>query len=353
MHKDVLKMRLNKFFNLLIFSFLLVSCSEEIPDYRRMWQEAHHLDDSVMTARYGEQRDDMDNIFGAVLEAVEGNWDKVDDLTRGSRTSELYAYYHNLAMAMKGCLADSLMYYYQPFERGLFLPVGEKSGQLRIAASSEVWFRLGEMTMAEHSAMLAQIFSPHHFGVPYLKRLAEINMVNGQEEAARKYLRLLSKEPGCGDWVYDRIPGQESKAVRENISVLRALAPDRDIVHSPSDYRGILKNLLASNPDNGLARQYLLCLDIIIKDLGHFIEDYDPSRDRSRLYDEAVLIFLAQRGALTPQNVSHFGIPQETLQEFSDYNDMVNFNQGAMEPMQKKYGKTYWFFYQYAKRNIK
>ena len=92
---------------------------------------------------------------------------------------------------------------------------------------------------------------------------------------------------------------------------------------------------------------------IIIKDLGHFIEDYDPSRDRSRLYDEAVLIFLAQRGALTPQNVSHFGIPQETLQEFSDYNDMVNFNRGAMEPMQKKYGKTYWFFYQYAKRNIK
>ena len=346
-------MRLNKFFNLLIFSFLLVSCSEEIPDYRRMWQEAHHLDDSVMTARYGEQREDMDNIFGAVLEAVEGNWDKVDDLTRGSRTSELYAYYHNLAMAMKGCLADSLMYYYQPFERGLFLPVGEKSGQLRIAASSEVWFRLGEMTMAEHSAMLAQIFSPHHFGVPYLKRLAEINMVNGQEEAARKYLRLLSKEPGCGDWVYDRIPGQESEVVRENISALRALAPDRDIVHSPSDYRGILKNLLASNPDNGLARQYLLCLDIITKDLVHFIEDYDPSRDRSRLYDEAVLIFLAQSGALTPQNVSHFGIPQETLQEFSDYNDMVNFNRGAMEPMQKKYGKTYWFFYQYAKRNIK
>lgn len=353
MHKDVPKMRLNKFFNLLIFSLLLASCSEEAPDYRRMWQEAHHLDDSVMTARYGEPREDMNNIFGAVLEAVEGNWDKVDALTRGSRTSELYAYYHNLAMAMKGCLADSLMYYYQPFERGLFLPVGEKSGQMRIAASSEVWFRLGEMTMAEHSAMLAQIFSPHHFGVPYLKRLAEINMVNGQDEAARKYLHLLSGEPGCGDWVSDRIPGQESKAVKESISALRALVPDRDIVHSPSDYRGMLKNLLASNPGNGLARQYLLCLDIITKDLVHFIEDYDPSRDRSRLYDEAVLIFLAQRGALTPQNVSHFGIPQETLQEFSDYNDMVNFNRGAMEPMQKKYGNTYWFFYQYAKRNIK
>ena len=346
-------MRLNHFFNLLLSLFLLASCAEDAPDYRRIWQDAHHLDDVRMTEMYGDPREDSNNIFGAVMEAVDGNWDKVGQLTEGSRPSDLYAYYHNLAMAMKGRLADSLMYYYQPFERGLFLPVDENSGQLRIAASSEVWYRLGEMTMAEHSAMLAQIFSPNHFGVPYLKRLAQINLVNGQEEAARKYLRLLSEENGCEEWVSDRIPGQESRAVKEELATLRSFAHKSDAVHGPSDYRGVLKSLLASNPDNVLARQYLLCLDIIIKDLEHFIEDYDPSRDRSRLYDEAVLIYLAQRSAITPQNVAHFGIPQNVLQEFSDYNNMVTFNQGAMEPMQKKYGKTYWFFYQYAKRNIK
>ena len=346
-------MRLRNIFILLILSFLAASCSEEVPAHRQIWQEAHHLDDSTMVKMYGEPRMDMDNIFGAILEAVDGNWDKVDILTKGSRTSDLYAYYHNLAMAMKGCLPDSLMYYYQPFERGLFLPVNETAGQLRIAASSEVWFRLGEMTMAEHSAMLGQIFSAHHFGVPYLKRLAEINLVNGQDEAALKYLRLLSKEPGCEKWVAERIPGKESKAVKEQLSFIRTLTPKSDMVHSPSDYRGILKNLLSSNPDNELARQYLLCLDILLKNLDHFIEDYDPTRDDSRLYDEAVLIFLAQRGAMTPENISHFDIPYAVLQEFSDYNNMVNMHRGAMEPMQDKYGKTYWFFYQYAKRNIK
>lgn len=346
-------MRLNRIFNLLLILLLSASCSRNEPDYRLMWQHAHHIDDARMMSLYGEPRDDMNSIFGAILEAVEGNWDKVADLTAGSRTSDLFAYYHNLAMAMEGHLADSLMYYYQPFERGLFLPVGETSGQLRIAASSEVWFRLGEMTMAEHSAMLGQIFSPNHFGVPYLKRLAEINMVNGQEEAARKYLRLLSMEEGCGDWVSDRLPGQESEAVKDCVAGLRRLAPKTDMVHNPSDYRGILKNLLVSNPDNALARQYLLCLDIVIKDLEHFIEDYDPSRDRSRLYDEAVLIFLAQRNSLTSRNIAHFGIPDEVLREFTDYNNMVTFNGGAMEPMQKKYGKTYWFYYQYAKRNVK
>lgn len=346
-------MRFTGIFHLTIISILLISCAEDVPDYRQLWQRAHHLDDAAMTRMYGESREDMNAVFGSILEAVDGNWDKVAQLTAGSRPSELYAYYHNLAMAMQGCLADSLMYYYQPFERGLFLPVGETSGQLRIAASSEVWFRLGEMTMAEHSAMLAQIFSPNHFGVPYLKRLAQINLVNGQEEAARKYLRLLSKEDGCREWVSDRIPGSQSNEVKREIASLRALVPKSDMVHMPSDYRGMLKHLLASNPDNELARQYLLCLDILLKNLDHFIEDYDPSRDRSRLYDEAVLIYLAQRGAITAQNVEHFNLSAEVLQDFSDYNNMLMSNQGAMEPMQKKYGKTYWFFYQYAKRNIK
>jgi hypothetical protein len=90
-----------------------------------------------------------------------------------------------------------------------------------------------------------------------------------------------------------------------------------------------------------------------LKDLEHFIEDYDPARDDSRLYDEAVLIFLAQRGAMTPENITHFDIPYDVIQDFSDYNNMVSVHRGAMEPMQDKYGKTYWFFYQYAKRNIK
>lgn len=346
-------MRFNKIFHLFIIYVLLVSCSEDVPDYRQVWQKCHHLDDVRMLEIYGEPSDDKDKVLGLILEAVDGNWDEVERLSAGSRPSDLYAYYHNLAMAMKGCLADSLMYYYQPFERGLFLPVDEKSGQLRIAASSEVWFRMGEMTMAEHSAMLAQIFSPDHFGVPYLKRLAEINLVNGQYEAARKYLRLLSMEEGCGKWVSDRIPGQESGEVKEQISSLRALAHKSDMVHRPSDYRGILKSLLASNPDNELARQYLLCLDIITKNLEHFIEDYDPSRDRSRLYDEAVLIFLAQRSAITSSNIEHFGLSQDVLQEFADYNNMSMSSQGAMEPMQEAYGKTYWFFYQYAKRKNK
>ena len=187
-----------------------MSCSDSNTSYYRIWQEGHHLSDSLMLDFYGEETPNIDNAIGLLLEAMDGNWEKVEEMTRGSHRSEISSYYHNLAMAMKGCLADSLMYYYQPFERGLFMPIGNESTQFKIAARSEAWYRLGEMTMAEHAAMLAQAFSPKHYGVPYLKRLVEVNLVNGQEEAAMKYLRLLSKEPGCEKWVADRIPGQQS-----------------------------------------------------------------------------------------------------------------------------------------------
>ena len=338
---------------LVIFIYSLISCSDNKTSYYKMWQEGHHLSDSLMVDFYGEENYSNENVFGVILEAIDGNWDKVEEITSGSRKSDIAAYYHNLAMAMKGCLADSLMYYYQPFERGLFLPIGDESTQLKIAARSESWYRLGEMTMAEHAAMLAQSFSPSHYGVPYLKRLAEVNLVTGQEEAAKKYLRLLAEEPGCEKWVADRIPGQQSEEVKEHLKKMRSLVPTYDFVHGQSQYRDILKNLLLSNPDNKLAREYLLCFDLLIKDLKSFIQDYDPSRDRSRLYDEAVLIYLAMHNEITSQNLAHFRISKEVFQDFNDYDNLYVLSKGAMAPLQKQYGNTYWFFYQYAKRNTK
>lgn len=342
---------IKRFSPFILILLSLVSCSESKTSYYRQWQEGHHLSDSSMVAYYGEEKPGIEYVLGLITEAIDGNWEKVEEMTRGSRQLDFAAYYHNLAMAMKGCLADSLMYYYQPFERGLFMPIGDESTQLKIAARSESWYRLGEMTMAEHASMLAQAFSLNHYGVPYLKRLAEVNLVNGQEEAAMKYLRLLSKEPGCEKWVADRIPGQQSKKVREHLKHMRSLVPTYDVVHSQSQYRVILKNLLRSNPENQLARQYLLCYDLLVKDVDSFMQDYDPSIDRSRLYDEAVLLYFAQRSEITQQNLARFRISNEVLQDFYSYNQLSVLSKGAMAPVQKKYGNTYWFFYQYAKKN--
>ena len=55
---------------------------------------------------------------------------------------------------------DCLLYTsdgYQPASQGLFLPVAPHSTYLTIYAANEVWFALGDMTMAEHALSLIHI----------------------------------------------------------------------------------------------------------------------------------------------------------------------------------------------------
>ena len=123
-----------------------------------------------------------------------GRWEKVRKLLAEEEYRSPFAtYYYNLLNAQQRQLPDNLMDYYQPAAQGLFLPVAPSSTYLTIYAANEVWFALGDMTMAEHAAILGMIFSSQHTGARAVKRLAEINLINGDEAAAMKYLRLLQK----------------------------------------------------------------------------------------------------------------------------------------------------------------
>ena len=46
----------------------------------------------------------------------------------------------------------------------LILPVNPSASFLSILFANELWFTLGDMTMAEHCAMLSMIFSPRNSG---------------------------------------------------------------------------------------------------------------------------------------------------------------------------------------------
>ena len=133
--------------------------------------------------------------MGMAVEASLENWDKVSALAAEDLHTGIGTYYYNLSNAVHGTLADRLLDYYQPFERGLFLPVGEHSTPFQIACAGDVWFVLGDMSMAERDAMLGMLFSPAHTGSRYLKRLAEANLVKGDFEAASKFLKAVRNFP--------------------------------------------------------------------------------------------------------------------------------------------------------------
>lgn len=282
---------------------------------------------------FGKPGSDNEWAMAAVLAADQGNWLKLKELTATDRHSVFCTYYHNLANAKLGSLSDGLLDYYQPFERGLFLPVQEGQTPFIIGCASEVWWQLGAMTQAEHATILGMTFSPNHKGERYMRRLAEISLVNGDEAAAAKYIAAL-RRPLDEAWK-EKIP----------------LKPASDTLVLASDYRAVLLNLLEGNPTNTMAYEYLLCYDLLTKDIPHFMEDYDPEGPHSKVYDEVALTGLAMKGMLSEDIASRYGIDSGTVQEFFDYSELYQRCGGRMDDLQDRFGKTYWFFYHFARRN--
>ena len=291
--------------------------------------------------------------MGLAVEATNEHWTKVSELTAVDRKTELGTYYYNLSNAVQGKLADRLMDYYQPFERGLFLPVGEKSSPFTIACAGDVWFELGYMPLAERDAMLGMLFSPAHTGSRYLRRMAETNLVTGDYEAAAKYLRILLNDPRNRKWAEERFPDQWSPSYQLRIAEKRNLLPRFDLVHGMDQTQIILRVLLGSNHTNKMALDYLLCYDLLTKDLDAFVGDYEPSLTASQLYEEAMLIFLAAKGGMVAENFAHYHISEATFQRFNRFVTIYKRDNGSAQNLTPEFGKSYWYYFYFAARNEK
>ena len=305
---------------------------------------------SVNSPNFSQERMlavDSEHYFGR-LDVMGRLLDKYED-----RHDRFNAYYRNLWLAEQFRLSDDMMHYYQPFELGLYLPVDEKVSYPIVYASGELWFLLGDMTNAEHSTMLGMIFSPEGKGVRPLKRLAEINLINGDEEAALKYLRILEKTLFYRRWARMRMPGKETSDVRRWLTMKRSLLPTRDVVRAPLDLRRSLEILLESNPDNVFASQYLLSFDLMHKDIELFSFDYNRfcrHQKLGRVWAEALLIWMSANGT-SETDMMRLNIPPQTVDEFREYNSLFSMGGNSLSRLQRKFGKTYWFFFHFASMN--
>lgn len=280
-----------------------------------------------------------------------GRWEAVRKfLDKDEAPSSFTSYYYNLLNARQHRLPDGLMDYYQPAAEGLFLPVGPSSTYLSIYAANEVWFTLGDMTMAEHASILGMIFSPQHKGTRAVKRLAEINLINGDEAAAMKYLRLLQKTVCHRSWARQRIPATQTPEVKQWLTLKRRQLPVADTLRFSADVALSLRHLLRGNPSNEQALHYLLCFDLLNKDIKGFADDYRAFASEempSRLYAEGLLVYLAGTGA-SAEEVSRWHIAREVLNDFGEYTRLYEAGEGNGTTLQQKYGHTYWFYFHFA-----
>ena len=289
------------------------------PDYGKLWNVP---------------KLDYERMIGLDVECVRENWDKVLELSKVDLYMEEASYCYNLALAMKGTLGDKMLDHSQNHHVTLLFPVTSERAVFSNTLAGEAWFQVGDMTVAEQSAITSLQASPKHTGTRFLVRLARVNLAMGEEAAARKYLDILSRTLFYGKWARSMMPGHQDEAVRAQLAKAHARLIQRDFVHNSGHPRTVLHALLEADPGNLPARQYLLCFDLMGYNLDGFMEDYEQGRLKGHLYSEAILIWLSQHDRLNPEEVARYGV------DVSEVDRMGRFGRNP-----NAFKNTYWYYY--------
>jgi len=299
------------------------------------------------TRAWGKPNLALEHQFALDVEASFGNWRRVELLAQeGKGDYNVEIYYRNLAWAQRGVLADSLLAHTQNGTEGLLIPVNDQGNYFLFAAAGEAWWALDDLTMAEHATLLGLIFSPRHTGSRCLRRLAEINLKNGDTAAAEKYLRLLRQSPVHHQWA--KRQGINAKTDATHIGNEPTPSGNADTLRLQGENQLCLRGLLDANPNNLLARQYLLCYDLMALDLIGFAADVEhygcPTGIRA--YEEAMLVIMTNRPELRESWQPM--VREATYRDFLVFNEAIEQSGGRLAPLASRFGHSYWYYLQCA-----
>lgn len=253
---------------------------------------------------------------------------------------DISAFYYYLSSAMQDSLPECLLRY--PVRSlGTLTTISDKSPLAIINMMNDLYYELGDMTYAERAAMMRNVFSPRNRNVRMIRRLAEVNLVSGDTSAALKYLRILDRTHAYSDWARSHAPGAMAPDAEADIMKRRALSNAKDNIRLGDNARNIILELLESNPDNTVALDYLLCTDLLLKDMDTFKMDYDTycmekGAPRYRdLYQQALMIYLAGTEA-SEEEWDRYIVAGPQIQAFRTYSARRG------DPAFKD---TYWYYF--------
>ena len=278
----------------------------------------------------------LEKDFAVDCEYYFGNHDKVIRMVEGSeKWTDQMLFFYNLAQAQRGELPDHLLKFTQNY-LGTFEKIGPETPMLTIRNMNELYWALGDMTFTERAAMMTNVFSYNNRNVRMMRRLAECNIVSGDSLAAEKYLRILDKTLVYGKWAENM--RQHGKQIYQK---KMQMVNQHDTITITDNAHFLMMQLLDANADNTIALDYILCSNLLLKDITNFKRDYDrycidTGKPRLKpLYQEALCIWLA--GTNAPQEEWEKYIKKaDVFQRFQQYNEQRGSTQ---------FKGSYWYYF--------
>lgn len=209
-------------------------------------------------------------------------WDKIiEKAEKKPATTPLSVSCVNLALSQKGMLADRLFEFYQNGGEGLF-PTFTRD-MISPVSTAEIFFRLGMVNDAERYMFEAQEAIPNHRKSARLtRRIIECEIINGNYQVAAKLLRRLQKTLFYSNWANQMMAllGNEKAINRHPIygKLRKYREKKQDFLFSDREMDQMLGLLFLNDNHNRMAYEYLMCYELLQRDLEKFVQYYPLGR---------------------------------------------------------------------------
>ena len=209
-------------------------------------------------------------------------WDKIiEKAEKKPTTTPLSVSCVNLALSQKGMLADRLFEFYQNGGEGLF-PTFTRD-MISPVSTAEIFFRLGMVNDAERYMFEAQEAIPNYRKSARLtRRIIECEIINGNYKVAAKLLRRLQKTLFYSNWSNQTMAllGNEKAINRHPVygKLRKYREKKQDFLFSDREMDQMLGLLFLNDNHNKMAYEYLMCYELLQRDMDKFMQYYPLGR---------------------------------------------------------------------------
>lgn len=209
-------------------------------------------------------------------------WDKIiEKAEKKPATTPLSVSCVNLALSQKGQLADRLFEFYQNGGEGLF-PTFTRD-MISPVSTAEIFFRLGMVNDAERYMFEAQEAIPNYRKSARLtRRIVECEIINGNYKVAAKLLRRLQKTLFYRNWANQMMAllGNEKAINRHPVygKLRKYREKKQDFLFSDREMDQMLGLLFLNDNHNKMAYEYLVCFELLQRDMEKFMQYYPLGR---------------------------------------------------------------------------
>ena len=210
-----------------------------------------------------------EKVMGYDFMACHQQWNRIlETVSEEKPNNQIGVTVQNLALAMRGLLADHLFDFNQNGISGLLPDV--QSDATSPMPTAEAFYQLGMIYVAQRTVYEAQeaILDFQKSGRCY-KRLAQTNLINGNYEVARKYLTALQKTLFYREWANRTLlllNDEKAIANHPEYGHLRQCVYDEDFYFSDHVTPEMLEQLFFRNTDNRVALEYLKAYYMLTND---------------------------------------------------------------------------------------